>query len=337
MPQQVMIEMTPEVEQKLMELPTATTPGERQLTLHYLAAYWDGQGDVFENGPLLGGATRALAMGMMFNEKRDKSSRLRTYDWFSLAEPLDLADGTFEMLAQSDEALGPVIHAAFQLGTFRQVFKYLHARQNYSPLVKDYVGYLPGHPGQRAPDGAPTFRLRDDAGPFGICFIDGCKSWYGTKYWFQEVAPRLRPGTDIFFQDYGHYTCFWISSLVGLFHDCFELVAYVDHTYIWRLTEQLTFEDVRDRLPDEPDGLTRKEYDEIYDDLLDAAYERGDRYCVMIHQAHRAAAYAYIGLRDEAAEILNALLMTAEWFPYRGYLKNARYSPTYTPEAKILL
>lgn len=329
--------MLPEVEERLGQLPTATTMGERQLALHYLASQWDGQGDVFENGPLLGGATRALAMGMLFNEKRDPRSRLRTYDWFSLAEPLDLPDGTFEALAQLDEALGPVVHAAHQLGTFRAVFEYLHSRQDYSGLIKNYVGYLPGHRDQEAPDGAPTFRLRDNAGPFGICFIDGCKSWYGTKYWFQEVAPRLRPGTDILFQDYGHYTCFWISSLVGLFRDRFELIAYVDHTYVWRLTEQLTPEDVRDRLPDEPAGLTRAEYDEIYDRLAQDAAERGDRYAAMIHHAHRAAAYAYIGLRDEAREILDGLLMVAEWLPLRPYLKQARISPTYTPEERIVL
>lgn len=335
MTQQVSIELAPEVEQRLYQLPSATTPGERQLALHYLASQWDGQGDVFENGPLLGGATRALAMGMKFNQRRSPDSLLHTYDWFSLAQPLDLAPDAWIQLVAAGLLTMNEVNEAHAAGTFLPLFTKLHRAEDYWPLVRPHVGYLPGHRGDVPDGGEDVFRA--DFGDFAVAFVDGCKSWYGTKHWFTELVPRLRPGTDVFFQDYGHYTCFWISSLVGLFRDYFELVAYVDHTYLWRLVRVPSVEVIEERFPDEPTALSKEAYDEIYDRLLQDAFERGDRYCVMIHQAHRAAAYAYVGLVGESQKLLDQLLMTAEWFPYREYLKQARISPTYRPEERIEL
>src|SRR6202000_63498 len=58
------------VEARVHELPSAASPSERRFLLRFAAYFWDGDGDVFENGPLLGGTTRGLALGMLANPRR---------------------------------------------------------------------------------------------------------------------------------------------------------------------------------------------------------------------------------------------------------------------------
>ena len=48
----------------------------------FASRLWDGEGDVFENGPMLGGTTRALALGMLANPAGSPDARLQTFDWF---------------------------------------------------------------------------------------------------------------------------------------------------------------------------------------------------------------------------------------------------------------
>lgn len=337
MPQQIAIEMDPDVQTLLADIPSATTLSERQLALHYLAAMWDGKGDVFENGPLLGGATRALALGMMYNKNRDPESRLRTYDWFSLVEPLDLPDNVWEILVSKGDLPQVKVDEALRIGSFQHLFTSLHGEQDYWALVDPHVGYLPGHRGQKAVDGAMTFRLPADQKEFGICFIDGCKSWFGTKHWFREMVPHLRPGTDILFQDFGHYTCFWLPMLISTFKESFELVAYVDYTYVWRVKEVPSQAEVDDLFPDEPTDVDEKTYAETFERYAEDSRERGDVWGTMVIQMQCAAAYAYIGEKDKSRRILDDLLMKAHYFPFRDYLKQARVSPAYTPEGRIEL
>ena len=333
--QQVSLELKDDIASRLFAIPSAVAPVERQLALHYAAAIWDGTGDVFENGPLLGGATRALAMGMLFNKQREPDSLLQTYDWFSLREPLDLPDDIWDALVTAGMLTRREVNEAESAGSFLPLFEALHRYEEYWPIVRPHVGYLPGHRDDTPKHGEALFTAPDRE--FGLAFVDGCKSWYGTKHWFREIASRLLPDADIMFQDFGHYTCFWISMLIATFRDRFELKGYVAHTYVWRLHNAPTEAEIELAFPDEPTCVDRATYDEAYDWLTKQAYRRDDRWGVMIHQAHLAAAYAYLGLLDESREILDRLLMQSVWMPYRTYLKQARISPAYTPEARIEL
>ncbi len=93
----------------LDQLVTATTMNERRFLLRFAAHFWDGRGDVFENGPLLGGTTRALALGMLANSARDPGAELHTHDWFTTTVPLDLPPGTWEqMIAKGPDDSRPV-------------------------------------------------------------------------------------------------------------------------------------------------------------------------------------------------------------------------------------
>jgi hypothetical protein len=139
------IEVAPDIEVALKQLPTATTLNERKLAFHYAANIWDGQTDVFENGPLLGGITRALAIGMYVNERRRPDTRLRTYDWFSLRVGVDLPEGTWRRLVEFGYLTNEQVNAAHAAGTFKPLFEALHSGCDYWPLVQPEVGYLPGH------------------------------------------------------------------------------------------------------------------------------------------------------------------------------------------------
>ncbi len=125
--------------------------------------------------------------------------------------------------------------------------------------------------------------------------------------------------------------------LVALFRERFELRAFADHTYVWRLVDPPAAEEVEDRFPDEPTDLDTAAFDEALGYLYGKAIERGDRYGVLAIQMQRAASRAYLGLLDESREILDKLLSQAEWVSLRPYLKAARRSPCYTPEGKVFL
>ncbi len=137
--QHVMIEAEPEVEAKLLAIPSATTYAERQLALHYAASLWDGTGDVFENGTLLGGATRALAMGMLMNEQRASDAQLWTFDWFSLSQPLDVSDDAFPTLVDHGFLLAAEVESARRAKTFLPLFEALHENEDYWSLVRPRV------------------------------------------------------------------------------------------------------------------------------------------------------------------------------------------------------
>ena len=329
-------ELDPDLERFLTELPSATTVNERRLLMRYAATLWDGSGDVFENGPLLGGSTRALAVGMLHNPRRSTDVLLQTYDWFSNRVPLDLAPGTFEQLVARGRLTAGEYAQAQAQGSFKPVFDALHSGHQYSPLVRSHVGYLPGHRGDVPEHGEAVFgapRARN----FSLVFVDGCKSWYGTKHWLTELCTQIPVGSHFLFQDYGQYTCFWLPMLVGLLPAHFRLVAHVDHTYGFRLLEPITPELVGARFPDEPDDLDRATFDAVFNGLLAGAGARGDTLGMAALTTQRAAAYAYIGLADEARWLIDSLLLRPEFISMRDYLQRARRSPAYTPEGPIML
>ncbi len=336
--QRISVDLKPDVAQFVAAIPSATTMVERQLAIHWAGSLWDGKGDVFENGTLLGGVTRALAVGMLSNVGCEDESRLHTYDWFSTR-----VDDVPPMMELMDDLIGlrrvtPTTYArAVDEGTLLPIFEELHRGFNYSPLVVPHVGYLPGHPGDESPYGEPTFSVADRDRDFTLLFIDGCKSWYGTKFWAMEIADRVPAGATLMLQDFGQHTCFWLPMLLGLLREHFSLLGWADHTYVFRVLSPLTATEIDDVFPDEPTGVTRELYDEVFDHLIAHAEFRDDVFAKCSLSCQRAAAYAYLGLEDEAVVLLDALRTRTEFLPFRQYLLAARRSPTYTPEGPIRL
>jgi hypothetical protein len=270
---------------------------------------------------------------MLQNERRSPDARLRTFDWFNIREPLDLDPATFEFLMAQGRLSGEAYDEALKSGSFLPIFRELHAGQEYTDLVVPEVGYLPGHRDEQANDGAQLFRVPwIPWGEFSLVFVDGCKSWYGTKYWLSEICEHLPVGAQLMFQDFGWYTCFWLPSLIGALRDHFRPSGYVDHTYAFEIVKPITPAVVDEMFPDEPMLFDRTEYDFVFDMLLGEAEERGDARGMAALTTQRAAAYAYIGLKDEARAIIDKQLARADYMPIRPYLQAARLSPTYYPD-----
>lgn len=329
--------LEPALHQRLDELPTATSIHERCFLFRFAARFWDGRGDVFENGPLLGGTTRALALGMLANARRQPGTALHTYDWFSSRVPLDLPAGAFERLV-AEGFVTPAQQAAMEgSGSFQGVYDALHAGEDYGALITSHEAYLPGARDDVPAHGEAVY-AGPERGPLGLVFVDGCKSWYGTKHWFARTCESIRAGGHLVFQDYGWYTCFWLPVLVGLLPEHFVLIAHVDDTYAFELIEPVDPAAVDARFPDHPAELGRKELDRVFSAALTDAGNRGDTHGIVAHTIQHAAALAYLGRRDEARERIAAMRSRPEFASLRErFIERAIVSPTYTPEGPITL
>lgn len=322
---------------RLDQIPTATTIDERRFLLRYAAQFWDGQGDVFENGPLLGGTTRALALGMLANANRRPGAVLHTHDWFSSRVPLDLPPGTFQQMAANGLVSARLVQEMEASGSFQALYDSLHAGHDYSPLVHSHEAYLPGHRDDVPGHGEQVFEPPPDA-TFSLVFVDGCKSWYGTRYWIERMCDRMAPGTHLIFQDYGWYSCFWLPVLVGVLEEHFRLVAHVDDTYAFELLRPLDVEVVRSRFPDEPQDFGREAFDKLFSTLLVDAGVRSDNHSMVAQTIQHAAALAYIGHKDEARSRIAAMRGRPELAQFRTrFVESALRSPTYTPEGPVTL
>ncbi|MFT7512321.1 MAG: putative O-methyltransferase YrrM [Candidatus Omnitrophota bacterium] len=321
-----------DIERRLDQIPTQTSLSERRFLYQFFCCLWTGEHDVVEIGPFLGGTTRAIAMGMQANPRGQSEARLYTFDRFKsyfgkeeltkLLQPL-LDNG---LLHTNDlEAMG-------EDTAFMDVFRTIHGGNDYFACVEPSDFGVPDSPGQ---DGdwltlAPDFKT--DA-----VFIDGCKSWYGTKYFMQAISHAARPGAVILFQDYGWYTCFWLSAFVEQFADQLALIGHVDNTYAFSLRKPLFKDEIERQFADTPEQMGRDQLAGLMDRQVEKARARGDRFAVVRHTMHKAAAMAYIGESDRARTILSE----AERLPDAGYhahvIQSAWESPTYRPDGPVTL
>lgn len=330
-------ELPEAIEARLLALPGATSNDERRFLCRFASRFWDGQGDVFENGPMLGSTTRALALGMLNNPRRSPDALLQTFDWFHFGDDTDVAGVPFAAMVQHGLTTPEQLGRMQQSGSFKELFDSLHAGQDYSPLLRSHTAYLPGHRGELPATGEPVFEAPEER-RYSLVFIDGCKSWHGTRHCMERLAAHVEPGAHFIFQDYGWYTCFWLSTFVGVLGDHFRLVANVDDTYTFELTRELTTADVVERFPDEPADLGRDAFDDLYTDALLAAGERADMQAIVTLTIHHAGALAVLGHREEAYDYIRPMLARPELFAFRRrFIEPALRSPTYMPEGEILL
>jgi hypothetical protein len=324
-----------ELEARVNQLPSAASANERRFLLRFAGAFWDGDGDVFENGPLLGGTTRGLALGMLANPRRREHALLHTFDWFSAAE------GDLPPVWEQFIAAGMITRSDYKKmkrsGSFQEVFDILHSGHDYSHLLRSHEAYLPGHRGEQAPGGRAIFEPPEGR-EYSLVFVDGCKSWYGTKHWALRMCDRVRPDSHFVFQDWGWYTCFWLPVFHALFEDHFRLVAHVDDTYAFQLIRPLEREAVETRFPDQPTDLDRDAFDDIFTRLGVDAGVRSDVHAMVSLTIQHAAALAYLGHTDEARERIAAMQGRAEFTPFRArMIDRALRSPTYRPDGPVLL
>jgi hypothetical protein len=319
----------------LSQFPTETTLGERKLLFNFFATFWDGSQDVLEVGPYLGGTSRAIAMGMLRNPSRGESVKLYTYDKFRDYYPpkrmLELLQPLFQAGVLNDAARAAIESA----NSFKEVYDLLHGGQEYSDLIVARTGILPDRPSQQL-DAQEVFQLPGDR-DYSAVFVDGAKSWYGTKEFMRQSSARTAPGAYYLFQDYGAHTCFWIPVYCELMKEFYSLVCYVDHTYVFQQTRPVTAADIESVYPDSPEDFTDRQVRRIFRNLYDFALEMDNTYTLLNFQLQHAAALAYRGQVEEARDRIVDLLKTPHALRYKAWIQNALQTPTYTPEGNVSL
>lgn len=330
----VFTRLAPNVACRLDEIPSETTRGERHYLYRHFSSFWSGAYDVVEIGPFLGGTSRAIALGMLHNPRRRSGTVLRTFDRFrdyfdvprlaSFLAPM-IASGALS--AEDFESLG-------DRAPFLDIFRRIHDSQDYAECL------VPSD------DGVPDLPEQESSGhwmtlPAGFVtdsvFIDGCKSWYGTKAFMRRIASAAIPGSMFLFQDYGWYTCFWLGAFVQAFRDRFEPVGNVDNTYVFRLERPLTIAEIEARFPDSPEQCGATRLSELLEARIAEATERHDHFGRIRHTLHLAAALAYVDRKDEAREVLRSAERLPGIDPHRGVIEAAWRAPTYTPTGTVTL
>ncbi len=326
--------IAPELLALMDRIPSETTPAERRLLFRYFRDTWAGAGHVVEVGPFLGGTTRAIALGMLANPDLQPDVRLHTFDRFaSYYDPVQLRDAVAPLVAQGvlDHT---VADALCDSGDFLALFHALHGPHPYHRLIEAHNSPLPDRPDEVAASTALE-RLADESA-LGAVFIDGCKSWASTQYAMSFLLPRTRIGAPVIFQDYGWYTCFWISSFTHALADALELETSADATYVFRLTRAVSAAEVRRRFTVTPQAMGRAFFRAAANRLAETSRARGDVRGELIAQLHHIAALATLDRRGDAAALLRALDVR-RYAAFVGMIRGCIQSPTYRPGGERIL
>ncbi len=319
----------------LDQIPSETSPNERRFLYRFFSTIWSGRNDVVEIGPFLGGTSRAIALGMCDNPRVSDNAKLYTYDRFH---------GYYDH-RRLREFLSPLVKSGIvdqcelcDLGNsaeFMDIFTRIHDGHAYYRRVVPTSCALPDRPedlqGRKEHLRIPNTMLTD------AVFVDGCKSWFGTKYFMREVCRAATPGTYFIYQDYGWHTCFWIPAFIELLRSYFHMIGYVDTTYAFVLAKPLNVEAIDTRFPDEPCDLDEDRMVDIFESLIQEAGGRNDYYAVVRHTLQKAGALAYVGQKSRAKEIITAVKKKPWAAGHEEIIAAALESPTYTPRGKILL
>jgi hypothetical protein len=207
-------------------IPSLMSP-EESLYLHWIAReYYEGVGEIFDGGPLLGGSTCALSSGLALNSRvENKHRRIHSYDLFLYAEyymsPLFAGAGL-----KDGESFLPL----FLKNTMQ---------------FKDYIDFHAGD----------VLTMDWTAGPLEIAFMDLVKSREINDHLVKQLFGALIPGRSIVAQqDYFHFYCYWIHLTMEYLKEYFSIV---ESPYGGTLSFLL-----KDKIPDE---LLEMPASEVYD------------------------------------------------------------------------
>lgn len=318
----------------LSQIPTETTSGERRLLFTHFSQIWPGEGTVVEIGPFLGGTTRAIAWGMASNPRLASGAVLHTFDRFDeyySAEKLRL---TIEPMVRSGVFTASQADELCRDANFERLFHAIHSPHDYARLVRLHNSPLPDRPEEI--NGSTSLDCLADAGEFTALFIDGCKSWASTHYAMKTLLPRLRVGEPVIFQDFGWYTCFWITSLTHALREFFEPGERADATYVFRLKRAITAADIEKRFARTPVEMGETFFRKSAAVLFERSRAAGDLQGELIAQLHQVAALATIGRLVAAADILKKLDVR-RYAAFANMIRGCLKSPTYLPGGKQIL
>ncbi|MCU0793861.1 MAG: class I SAM-dependent methyltransferase [Opitutaceae bacterium] len=312
----------------LARIPTETTRGERALLFEHFSREWDGRGAVVEIGPFLGGTTRAIAWGMQHNPAAPSTACVHTFDRFDVYYSPDQLRRTVEPLVRNGDLPAAQADALCATADFEALFHAIHRPHAYASRIRLHNSPLPDFPEELAASRA--FAPIAHESEFGAVFVDGCKSWTSTLYAMRELLPRCRPGAAVIFQDFGWFTCFWISSVVHALRDHLSLVRHVDATYHYKLVRPITAEEVSARFTPAPHAMGERFFFEAASALIQSSLARGDLRGELIAQLHLVAALATLGDQPAARKVLQGV-NPGRYVADAALIRGSLASPTYLP------
>ncbi|MCB0344526.1 MAG: hypothetical protein KDD66_05400 [Bdellovibrionales bacterium] len=322
---------------RLLDVPGEVSERERFFLYNFISTVWSGSKPILELGPFLGASTKAIALGMLANPRFNHNVKFYTYDRFGAyykpqpllkkLEPLTsrgaLSDTLVSKLQAADET---------SLPDFLEIFNEIHSGEDYWNILEVARSSLPGTR-QREAETDNIF-VADPSMEFEILFIDGCKSWYGTKYFMLEMCKCTKPGAFFLSQDYGWKSCFWLPAFWYVMKDCFQLVANLDTTYMFQLVKPLDPERINSTFPDDPEQYSAEDYGKIFNLTIQEAANRCDMHGLVTAYLQHVAALAYIGEKELARKILVQLEREpfTKMNPYARWIKQSFDAPTYYPD-----
>ena len=315
-------------------IPSETTPAERALLFDYFQHRWPGEGTVVEIGPFLGGTTRAMAWGMTCNPRLAPGAALHTFDRFDEYYSSEQLRRTIEPLVRSGVFTKDHADDLCQVANFERLFQAIHSPHDYARLVQLHNSPLPDLPGEI--DTSRSLDVLNTTGELTAVFVDGCKSWASTHYAMKFLLPRLRTGTPVIFQDFGWYTCFWITSVVHALRDFLEWDTHADATYVFHLKRPITANDVAKRFACTPLEMSETFFRKASAALFERSQLHQDLRGELIAHLHHVAALMTINRRGAAADILKRLDVR-RYAAFAGMIRGCLKSPTYLPGGKQIL
>ena len=208
-------------------------------------------------------------------------------------------------------------------GSFKALFDALHAGHDYSPLLDAHVAYLPGAPATPRTTAQPLFEPPEDR-RYSLVFIDGCKSWYGTRLPSSGSLPLSSPAATVVFQDYGWYTCFWLPASIGALRGPLPARRPRRRHLRVRACTRSTARRSCERFPDAPADFGRDAFDDLFLRCGIDAGERSDMHAIVALTIQHAGAMAYLGLIDEARAHIAGDARAPRAFPYRSASSSRR-------------
>ena len=318
----------------LSQIPTETTPAERRLLFNHFSGEWPGDGTVVEIGPFLGGTTRAIAWGMASNPRLAPDAALHTFDRFDEYYSAEKLRGTIEPMVHGGVFTAAQADELCRDANFERLFHAIHAPHAYASLIRLHNSPLPDRPEEI--DGSASLDCLTNAGELSALFVDGCKSWASTHHAMKTLLPRLRVGQPVIYQDFGWYTCFWISAVTHALREFLEPGEQADATYVFRLKRPITANDVVRRFARTPLEMGETFFRKSAAALMERSQCTGDLRGELIAQLHHVAALMTIGRRGAAADILKGLEVR-RYAAFAGMIRGCLKSPTYLPGGRQIL
>ncbi len=272
-------------------------------------------------------------MGMLSNSRRT-NGKLYSFDRFQDYFEVDRLRKYLKPIIESGILKEKDLEHLGERARFIEIFKMIHHNYDYYKCIEPSDHGVPDLP-EQVPQG--VWMSLPDGFYTDAVFVDGCKSWYGTKYFMKLISKHTNPGTVLIFQDYGWFTCFWLVTFVGLFSENFQLIGHVDNTYVFSIVKPLNASQIEKQFPDYPHDMGLIQIIDIIDDQIAKAKKSSDNFAEVRHNLHKAAAYAYCGNLDNARATIKLTEKLPNSENHKQVIEKAWESPTYTPEKPIKL